>query len=201
MGKSQEYKVFGILCLLVSIVAVSFAYSALTHTLNIKVSDNNNSNEKWEIVFDNLSNANTIGSATEVNSPNITAATTLADFETTFYSPGDAISYTFDVENNGTLDAMVSSIQITTPSCIGNDSDCSKALKYVKYTLTYDDGSEITPGDILYSRNNSFFGNSNKKLKLSLAYSKNIDTMDLPKNDVVLKDIEAVILYEQIQVG
>lgn len=202
MERSRDVRVFGMLCLMVSIVAISFAYASLTHTLDIQFSDSGDgSREKWEIVFDNISDPNISGNAKPEGSPYIKSATTIANFETTFYAPGDSISYTFDVENKGTFNAMVSSIQVTNPTCIGSDSDCRNVLKHVRYALTYDDGKEIIPGDILYSSNDKILGDNNKKLKMSLIYSNNINASELPKNDVLITNIEAVILYEQVQMG
>ncbi len=202
MEKSKDLKVFGMLCLMVSIVAISFAYASLTHTLDIQLADNDNgSGAKWEIIFDNISDPKVSGNAKAEGSPYVKSATTIANFETTFYTPGDSISYTFDVENKGTFNAMVSSIQITNPTCIGSDNDCRNVLKYVRYALTYEDGKEIIPGDILYSEKDSILGANNKKLKMSLQYSENISQSELPKNDVLLTNIEAVILYEQVQKG
>ena len=200
MERARNFRVFGVLCLLVSIVAVSFAYASLTHTLKIEAANLSTSNAKWEITFDNISDGKTSGYAKSNTSPYAKAATTLANFETVFYMPGDSVSYTFDVQNNGTFNAMVSSIQVTDPVCIGSERDCKLALKYVTYKLTYEDGTEIAPGDILYSSRDYALGSNNKKLKMSLSYSKNVSLDEYPENDVLLRDIEAVILYEQAQI-
>ena len=52
----KNYGVFILLSLTVSIVAVSFAYAALTHTLKIHTADSGDlSGESWIVEFINLS--------------------------------------------------------------------------------------------------------------------------------------------------
>ena len=202
MERSKDYKVFGILCIMVSIIAVSFAYASLTHTLKIKsavlkASPYQFVDEKWDIVFKNISKAKTTGFAREVVSPSFTSATSVANFEVAFTSPGDSMSYTFDVVNQGTIDAAISAIQSYKPTCVGSDKDCKSAKKYIKYKVTYDDGSDIKIGDILYSPNNEYLGFNSRKIKVTFEYSGDIPKNEIPVKDVLLKGFETVMLFEQ----
>lgn len=203
MERSRNFKVFGILCLMVSVIAVSFAYSALTHTLKIEATSQTALRRKaeWKIEFEHLSRAIIKGKATEVSKPKITSPTTISGYQVSFQSPGEEVSYTFDVTNKGTLDAVVSSIQITNPHCIGSDIDCRNVLKNIKYSLTYEDGSEIKIGDMLGAKKNNFPGLNSKKLKLSISYSKDALQTEIPMKEVILKNVEAVILFEQSYLG
>lgn len=199
MERSKNFKVFGILCLIVSVIAVSFAYSALTHTLKIEATSKTAlmKNAEWNIVFENLSNANIIGAAKEVSKPRIISPTTIGGYEISFRALDEEVYYKFDVTNKGTLDAVVSSIQITTPNCIGSVSDCEMVLKNIKSTLTYADGSEIKVGDILYANKDNYLDINRKELKLKISYLSNGSSNTMPTNGVVLKNIEAVILFKQ----
>lgn len=199
MERSKNFKVFGILCLIVSVIAVSFAYSALTHTLKIEATSKTAlmKNAEWNIVFENLSNANIIGAAKEVSKPRIISPTTIGEYEISFRALDEEVYYKFDVINKGTLDAVVSSIQITTPNCIGSVSDCEMVLKNIKSTLTYADGSEIKVGDILYANKDNYLDINRKELKLKISYLSNGSSNTMPANGVVLKNIEAVILFKQ----
>ncbi len=206
MERSKDYKVFGILCIMVSIIAVSFAYASLTHTLKIKsavlkASPYQFVDEKWEIVFKNISKAKINGHARELSSPDFNAATSVANFEVVFTSPGDSISYTFDVVNQGTMDAAISDIQNYKPICIGSDRDCKSAKKYIKYKITYDDGSEIKIGDILYSPDNEYLGFNSRKIKMTFEYSKDIPKNEIPIENVTLRGFETIILFEQNYIG
>lgn len=206
MERSKNLKVFGILCLMVSIVAVSFAYASFTHSLKIRSASPGLTpaqlvDEKWNVEFGNLSKPKTVGNARELVAPSFKSATSVANFEVIFTSPGDSISYTFDIENKGTLDAAISSIQNYKPTCVGTTSDCESAKKYIKYNITYDDGSEIKVGDILYSKNNEYLGFTNRRVRVTISYSKDIPKSEIPVKTVTLKNIETVISFEQSYFG
>ena len=206
MERSKNLKVFGILCLMVSIVAVSFSYASLTHTLKIKAATPNLTpgmiaDEKWDVGLTNLSKPVKKGSAYEVSSPNFKSSNAIANFEVVFVYPGDSITYTFEIANKGTLDAAVSAVQTYKPTCVGSEKDCKSARKYIKYKLTYDDGSEIKVGDIFYSSDNEYLGFTSRKVKFTIEYSKDIPKDEIPTKNVTLKNIETIILFEQSYLG
>jgi len=203
MEKSKNYRLFSILSLAVSIVAVSFAYASLTHTLKIKTADGDSmKGESWIVEFENLSNATLKGDATEVTKPTIQEySTVIAGYDVVFRTPGDSVSYTFDVFNGGTLNASLSAIELVRPTCIGNSTDCRNILKNIKYTLTYADGSKINVGDILYAKKYEIFGERRQKMKIYIEFSKDADPSELPSHNVILRGFDVILIYNSTDVG
>jgi len=208
--ESKNRKLFGILCLAVSLVAVTFAYASFTHTLRIKAMnecDINSDGDKcisgtgyptyWSIVFENLSKAIKTGSTIENVAPTITAPTRIGDYRVTFYTPGDSVTYMFDVVNKGKLDAMLSGTYMVNPICIGDNKDCSNVLKNIKYTLTYEDGTLPKYGDVLYAKSNKGGKTYKKRMKLTLKYADQIPSNELPKKEVMIDNLEAIMFYVQ----
>lgn len=57
------------------------------------------------------------------------------------YEPGDSVTYTLEVKNGGTMDAILSSMNVEAPSTLEE--------RNLEYTITYSDGTTITSGDTL----------------------------------------------------
>ena len=115
MNKDKKL-VFGILALLVSIVAVSISYAAFTQNLNINGVANVQASN-WSVHFANLTNGVRNGTAVEQTAPTIKSEqTSIGDYAVTFYTPGDSITYTFDVVNDGDYDAKISVLTKGTPT-------------------------------------------------------------------------------------
>lgn len=174
----------------ISAIGVSFVYASVTNKLNMNGHASMNS-AKWSIYFKNLSDANLKGSTIEVSKPNIqNNSTSISDFDIQFINGMDGVSYTFDVINDGSLDAKISSIVIPKPICIGigEDSyeDSNLICNHLTYTLTYIDGSKIQPGDTLDK-------GQTKSFILNLEYS----STQLPKNKVEISGLSITLIYAQ----
>ena len=113
---SSNRTFFGILAVIVSVVTAAIAYAGFTQTLNITGSGKVVSS-KWDIHFENLSNASLNGSARVVTAPTITSATTIGTYSVQLLGPGDSVSYTFDVVNDGNFNARLTTLTKNTPSC------------------------------------------------------------------------------------
>lgn len=177
---------------IITVIGVGFAAFSTNLTINgsgtVKASS-------WKIKFANLSAASLTGSAKEETAPTLSDEDThIGDYDVTFTKPGDSISYTFDVKNEGTFDAKVSSVVIPTPTCTGNGAnattDAQNVCKNLSYTLTYVDGSPISAEDKLTSKDT-------KSLKLTLTYSADTTASELPTDDVAISNLETTIVYSQ----
>ena len=149
----------------------------------------------WSIKFANLQPVVKTGTATEVTEPTInTNDTKISEYDVTLTTPGDSVSYSFDVVNAGTFNAKISSITIPTPSCEGNGTnaatDATNVCDNLTYTLTYADGSPIAVGDALNA-------GATKSLKLTLTYSSSITANLLPTDDVAISNLAIAIIYAQ----
>ena len=148
-------------------MGIGFAYltSNLTITGNTSVSGNS-----WNIYFTNV----------QVNEDSVDASvvpttsgtnTTSIDYTVTLDKPGDFYEFTVDAVNNGTIDAMIQSVNMTSL-----DTDVEK---YLTYTATYLDGTPLAYNDVLKK-------NKTATYKVRVEFKKNISGSDLSEEDVNL---------------
>ena len=96
------------LCIGVFFMAVG--YSILMTQLKINGSANITST--WDIRITGISNGTSVGSAYNIEEPSFTDTT--AKFNVSLVNPGDSMTYTVTIKNNGTLTAILNSMDITT---------------------------------------------------------------------------------------
>ena len=140
---------------LVGIVCImAIAYAAFSQTLNIVGSTVIDSN--WNIKIINVSTKNIIGNATKAFEPVV--SDTAVTFKTNLVSPGDSMTYSVTIANEGTIDAKVESIEMTkspNPAIIFsisgiNENDLLKAgeTQVIDVTVTYNNSISSQPDDI-----------------------------------------------------
>ena len=175
---------------LVAVVGIGVA--AFTTTITVNGTGNVNSSS-WEIKFQNLSAVTKTGTAKVITAPTLTS-THIGDYAVDFTTPGDSVSYTFEVINNGTFDAELSSISLGSPKCTGTgttaNTDATNVCKYVTYTLTYSNGTALATGDKLAA-------GAKKTLKLTLTYKDFTNAAHLPKNDVTISGLKSTLVFSQ----
>lgn len=172
----RKNKKLFILFLLV-LISIGFAY--LTTTLEINgiagIGRNN-----WNIYFDNVVHltgedlATTKPTTTGTNTKNLT-------YRVNLNKPGDAYRFNVDIVNSGTLDAMI--------TLINNTSLTAEQQKYIDYSVTYADGTELANKNLLAK-------DTRDKLLVSVIYKDNISNDDLLADDIEV-DIDLTIKYEQ----
>ena len=151
----------------------------------------------WSIKFENLQDAILAGTAEEVQKPTInTSDTKISEYNVSLTTPGDSVTYKFEVVNDGTFDAKISSVTIPTPVCTGSGeskvTDETNICSNLSYTLTYDDENN-TP--VLL--NDTLNAGETKNMKLTLTYSADLASELLPKNDVDISNLSIAIIYSQ----
>lgn len=104
---SRKSRTIVIIGLLSFVLVLSVAYALLSSNLQINTIGKVRGSE-WGIIFKNL-NSSTIGTAEDDNS-SIANGLTIANISAILKKPGDKITYTFDVENNGAIDAKIADI-------------------------------------------------------------------------------------------
>ncbi len=191
---NKNFKTLMIVAVVALVAVVGIGYAAFSANLTINGSGTVKSSS-WKIKFANLKDVNLTGKAEEVTKPTISNNDThIGDYAVTFNAPGDSINYTFDVVNDGTFDAEISSITIDTPDCTGNGAnataDASNVCKNLSYKLTYADGQNVLQGDTLDA-------GATKNMKLSLTYADSVTVEELPQDDVVISNLEVTIVYAQ----
>ncbi|MCI8394066.1 MAG: hypothetical protein HFH86_01115 [Bacilli bacterium] len=194
MEKERKTKFLAILAICIAVVGLTVGFAAFSSALTINGTSTIKSSS-WQVRFENLSAVTKTGTATEVSAPTVnTNDTNIGDYDVTLTTPGDSISYTFDVANNGTFDAEVTTITIPTPTCTGNGAnaeiDAKNVCDNLNYTLTYEDGTAITATDAILA-------GQRKRLKLTLTYSNTVTAEKLASDDVAISNLGITILYSQ----
>lgn len=195
MKKDNNTMYIKIAIALVAFILVgSIAYASFTQQLDIQ-GKATVQKSSWSIKFTNLQPVVKTGTATEVTAPTInTNDTKISEYDVTLTTPGDSVTYNFDVTNEGTFNAKISSITIPTPTCTGTGTNAStdetNVCDNLTYKLTYADGSPIAVDDTLDS-------GETKSLKLSLTYSSSVSAAQLPSNDVAVSNLAISIIYAQ----
>lgn len=135
MQKDRGFRALAIAAICISIIGFGIGYATLQETLTLttKVTIPENS---WVIEFTNVSAATTDGSATELTAP-VTSATQIT-VDVQLVEPGDSVVYTFDVENNGLVDAKLSALPVFTTNTAN-----------VTCTLTHADDSALVVNETL----------------------------------------------------
>ena len=177
--KRKIYRRPGLYLTLIFFVAVfiGVGYSYLTSDLKI-TGTTTIAKATWDVHFKNL--VQTGGNITS-NSLNIDENSTMVNFDVTLTEPGDYYEFTVDVENSGTIDAMVGSII--------NTNLTEEQQKFITYTVNYSDGGQISENQLLKS-------GSVDTIKISIKYRDDVNAEDLPDDDQLL-EMQLNIIYIQ----
>ena len=175
-----------LITLLVGIISMTIAYAALSTSLKIstttKINDTN-----WDIHFENLTLVeNASGNTGTVVKPaKIQDNTTqIKELVVDLKKPGDFVSYTFDIVNNGDIAAKLTSIVFSTPNCGVNSTECQNLEYSLKYTT-----SGITP-----AVNNILQKKSRINATLTIKYKENAPLIE---EDVTANGIDITMIYTQ----
>lgn len=193
MNKGTKYIKIGV-ALAAFLLCGTIVYAGFTQQLDIQ-GNATVKKSSWAIKFTNLQPVVKTGTATEVTAPTInTNDTKISDYDVTLTTPGDSVTYNFDVTNEGTFDAKISSITIPKPTCAGSgvnaEADETNVCNNLTYTLTYADGTQLAVDDTLTS-------GETKSLKLTLTYSSSINAEQLPTEDVSISNLAISVIYAQ----
>lgn len=165
-----------ILVLLLLIVVIGVGYATLGANLKIN-GVTKIENASWNVRLKENSIHVTPGSV-EVDTNAGEKNATIDNISTVSYQvkllkPGDFYEFTVDVENKGSIDAMIGSIS----SKVGLDEIEENTLpNYLKYSVTYSDGAKIKTKQLLES-------NVTETIKVRLEYDPLVSENDLPTSN------------------
>lgn len=129
--KSKKNKIYYLIIILV-LFGVSIGHAVMNRTLSITGNSLVNQNT-WDIHFDNpLVKEDSV----TLDLPTIDSKNFVVSFDVNLDLPGDFYEFTVDIVNDGTIDAMIDSIQNTYVLT-------EEQKKYLNYTITYQGGDEI----------------------------------------------------------
>ena len=186
-----------IICTLVVIlVFMTVAYALLFQNLSINGTANiPRGSSTWNIYFDNLNLLNVSGTASIESGKNlqITGTTTLSGLTATLSAKGDSISYTFDIVNDGDINAKIGNISLPNVNSAVTYAETSADEQIVKpniiYSLKYtSSGTDLSINDTL---------NAHTSVNVTFTVSYNSSASNIPNNDVYLDDLIAEIDYIQ----
>lgn len=165
MEKDRKIKVLAITALIITILGLTVAFAALSQTLTINGAATLDA-AKWGIKFENLSDGEITGDAT-INDTAVIAddLVTINNIDVSLSTPGDSVTYTVDLVNEGTINAEIYSIETPTLT--------EEQERYINFTVTYDDGEEVKQGDILNQ-------GERKNITIKIEFDKDITDTDLP---------------------
>ena len=177
--KKRTSKIIALIAIIIALLGLSFSFAAFSTNLNIN-GVGEMSGRDWDVHFESLSNANLVGAAEELQKPTINENTTsISTFGVRFNEPSDSISYTFDIVNDGEMDAKLTTLSIPKPQCTGTGSN-------LNYSLTYMNNEALRIGDVLKR-------NSSVKVKITLLYEGN----ELPFEKVNISNLGITLIYSQ----
>lgn len=191
MGKSTIKNIV-LAVLTVGLVGMTIAYATLTQRLDIN-STAKVKGSTWKVLFQNGSQVSTTGAAVVKTNPTL-SETLITGLDAEFTKPGDSITYTFDVANTGTIDAILSTYKINTVSdgvsCTSTDqSNGTLVCGNLTYTLTYTaDGKAVAQNDTLQA-------GESKNITLTIAFNESATAV--PTDDVTISGLDALFIYEQ----
>lgn len=200
MNNKKQGLLGGAILILALVAAVGIVYAAYSQSLNINGTGTVKS-PTWKIKFANLSSVQLTGEATETQAPTINDnETVIGDYKVVIVKPGDSVTYTFDIVNEGTLNATASRSSITglSPQCTGTDTDPEKSqrdaanvCKYLTYDLEFPEETE-QDGRINLNSGQTLIG-----VKLTLKYANVIPAEEMPENDVEISGLNTSIIFTQ----
>lgn len=145
-----------LLIVLILIFFISIGFSVLSSSLKIN-GGSIISPMKWNVYFSNLveDSDNTVAAEKPAT---IQSGKTKISFDVHLDKPMDKYGFQFDIKNDGTIDAMIESIELYGFSV--------EQSKYIDYKVSYLNGQELNLYDMLKA-------GSTKKLHLSVLYKDN----------------------------
>ena len=181
-----------VLALVLSVVGISIGFAAMSTDLTI-----NGSAEvvpaSWDIKFKDLSSPTITGDAEVTTAPTITSDTHIGNYAVKLTKPGDSVTYTFKVANDGTIDALLTNFIKATPTFTGTGATAAADATIVQnnfvYTITYSDDTAIT------KNTDELDAESYKTVKLVVGYKA--DATELPTNTVTISGLDVTFTYGQ----
>ena len=179
MNKKKKNKIFLLLILLLGIT-VGFAALATTLKINGNASIGKNS---WNIYWDSIGNQDgvTPETATEIVDEDTTHKKNIVTFDVKFDKPGDFYEFQVDAVNAGTIDAEILEIESKYNDAVISQEN--PLPSYLKYSVIYADGTDITVGDKLAKRT-STTEFTRKRYKIRVEYDKDAVTIADVNNQV-----------------
>lgn len=189
MEKDRSVKIISLIALVVAVLCLTIAFAAMSTTLTINGTAEVNT-AKWDIHFANLSEPEITGDASVEGTPTITD-TLISGYKATITKPGDKVVYSFDIVNDGTIDAKIGAFSEPEIETISNVAKMIVG-KY-PMDLTYD----INKDGVINSRDVSLL---NRAINCGLYYEDEVTKVKIGDtlNAGETKKAKLIIEYRNI---
>jgi len=187
MEKHKNTQTLVIAVLAFAILFMSVGFAAYSSKLNINGTATVKAS-KWSVHYVTNSYSESTGS-NQATSHSIT--NTDFTFAVTLDKPGDFYEATVNVINDGTFDAKLTALTMST-------LDAAQA-KYLTYTVTYDGTSYTASQTGLTNLLPYATGSNTKAVKVRLEYVQPENSADLPQDDPVDVTLTASLDYSQVE--
>ena len=170
-SKQRNYIIAG-LCMILVIMGVGYAAFAT----QLKINGTANIDSNFSVKITNIQSTVQSGSASDAQPPSYTDTT--ATFKTNLVSPGDSMKYDITVSNEGSIDAVLESIEVNTGE--------NEAITFETSGIENGDKLEASQTDILtiiVSYNSSVTSqpeNTNSTITVTLNYKQDDGTVVPP---------------------
>ena len=212
MEKERKIKVLSVVALIIAVLGLTVAFAALSETLTINGTASVDA-ASWDIHFENL-RIDAYGDGSIMGEPEI-SGTTISNLNMKVTKPNDVSSILVDIKNGGTINAKISSVDVSTlctlqspvESCDWDndgevtEQDIEKVNNNISFVMFYnEDGALLKENDTLDS-------GESKKIGIGLVYFKYseingkyediTEATELPKRDLQFNDLSITINYVQ----
>ena len=216
MEKERRIKVLSLAALIVAVLGLTVAFAALSQTLTIKGNASVDA-ATWDIHFETPSGVtgSTDGAATINKTPTFND-TSITDIDVSITKPNDMACWNFEIVNNGSINAKISSIEISklctidspVESCDWNNDgtvtqeDVDKVNNNISFYIVYTgpdlvDEQIIKEGDTLNSRDSIGVQLMIGYFKADFSEGTVAESTELPKRDLTFSDLSVTINYVQ----
>lgn len=184
--------------LLIVLLGVGIGFAALSTTLKINGTTNISGNI-WDVYWDSDSidiTPNSKGSSNPIVSNDTENNSTILNWTVNLDLPGDFYEFTIDAVNNGTLDAMIMSI---------NDDIPDDIVNYVNCTITYNDDYIPEKYDLLAKKVNNSPTRKTYKIRVEFLNTITLEQLnEIPENGLDYEffyEIDYGLADERARVG
>ena len=207
MERERKIKSMSLVAMIVAVLGLTVAFAALSQTLTINGSATIDA-ATWDIHYKAATGADTgktknttTGAASAVNGD--LTGTTVSNLSATLTRPGDSVTFYWDVENAGDINAYISSLVPATISnsnltCTGTaqdsavaTSDANKVCSVLQFSFKYVDGDAVAANDTLTTAEGT------KHLELKISYPSTVTNDNWPTADVNITFPTITTTYSQ----
>ena len=170
----KKSKIFIFLFLLM----MTLGLALLSTELNISGIAGINSNNRWNVYWDNIVVNN--NSTITTDNPKIVENATKVTYEVNLELPGDFYEFSVDAVNDGTINAKILDIRHTVYK---EDGETVTTLpSYIKYSILYEKDNKVPSIDDVLEKN------KRKTYKIRIEYDENSEVLPNENNTYIIED-------------